>query len=107
MLAGFLLFIVGRMVDKFGPRYMTVGIGFMLALACLFNSFIMGPIMLFFGFFMLRLLGQGSMTLIPGTLVPQWFVRKRGRALSLMAIGGFLGSAAIPPFNAWLIGTWG
>lgn len=24
-----------------------------------------------------------------------------------MAVGGFLSSAALPPFNAWLISTWG
>lgn len=107
LLAGFLMFVVGRFVDKYGQRYMTVAIALMLGVACLFNSFIMGPIMLFIGFFMLRLFGQGAMTLLPGTLVPQWFVTKRGRALSIMAFGSFLGSAAIPPLNAWLISSWG
>lgn len=103
LLAGFLLFIVGRLVDKFGQRRMTVIVATLLAVACLFNSFILGPTMLFIGFFMLRLFGQGSMTLIPGTLIPQWFVNKRGRALSFMAFGSFLSAAALPPFNAWLI----
>ena len=103
LLAGFLLFIVGRLVDKFGQRRMTVIVATLLAVACLFNSFILGPTMLFIGFFMLRLFGQGSMTLIPGTIIPQWFVNKRGRALSFMAFGSFVSAAALPPFNAWLI----
>lgn len=103
LLAGFLVFIVGRLVDKYGQRYMTVVAGSLLGVACIFNSFITGPIMLFFGFFMLRLFGQGSLTLIPNTLVTQWFVGKRGRALSFMTFGGFLSAAALPPFNAWLI----
>lgn len=107
LVAGFLLFIVGRYVDRYGQRRMTVTIALLLGLACLWNSFVMGPIMLFIGFFLLRLLGQGSMTLLPGTLVPQWFIKRRGRALSLMAVGGFVSSAALPPFNAWLIDTWG
>jgi MFS family permease len=106
LLAGFMLFIVGKLIDKYGQRYMSVCIAGMLAFACLFNSFIFGPVMLFFGFFMLRWFGQGAMTLLPGTLVPQWFVQKRGRALSIIAFGSFIGSAAIPPFNVWLINTW-
>ncbi|MDQ0484196.1 MFS transporter [Guptibacillus hwajinpoensis] len=105
--AGLLLFIVGRMVDKHGQRRMMLIIGSLLAIACFWNSFVLGPVMLFIGFFMLRLFGQGSMTLIPNTLVPQWFVVKRGRALSFMAIGGFLSSASFPPLNTWLIASYG
>ncbi|OLO38970.1 MFS transporter [Alkalihalophilus pseudofirmus] len=107
MLAGFLLFIIGRLVDKYGQRSMTVVVASLLAAACLFNSIIMNPMMLFVGFFMLRLFGQGSMTLIPGTLVPQWFVGKRGRALSFLAFGSFTSAAALPPLNAWLIDQFG
>ncbi len=105
--AGLLLFVVGRLVDKHGQRRMMLIMGSLLAVACFWNSFVIGPVMLFIGFFMLRLFGQGSMTLIPNTLVPQWFVVKRGRALSFMAIGGFLSSASFPPLNTWLITTFG
>ncbi len=105
--AGLLLFLVGRMVDKHGQRRMMLTMGTLLAIACFWNSFVLGPVMLFIGFFMLRLFGQGSMTLIPNTLVPQWFVVKRGRALSFMAIGGFLSSASFPPLNTWLIHSFG
>ncbi|WP_205842052.1 MFS transporter [Natranaerobius trueperi] len=66
-------------------------------------SFVDIPFMLIFGFFFLRLFGQGSMTLIPNTLIPQWFVSRRGIALSLMAIGGALASASFPPINDFLI----
>ncbi|MED4226302.1 hypothetical protein [Neobacillus cucumis] len=37
---------------------------------------------------------QGDMTLIPNTLVPQWFIQKRGRALSFMALGGVASAAS-------------
>jgi len=106
LIAGLLLFLVGRMVDKYGARFATVLIGSLLGLACIFNSFITGPIMLFFGFMSLRLFGQGSLTLIPSTLVPQWFVRHRGRALSFMSIGGLASGATLPILNNWLIATW-
>lgn len=105
--AGLLLFIIGRFVDRYGQRIMMAVVGLLLGFACFWNSFVMGPVMLFAGFFMLRLFGQGSMTLVPNTLVPQWFIRKRGRAMSMMAIGAFVSSAAFPPLNVWMIHTWG
>ncbi|MGM7700395.1 MFS transporter [Pseudalkalibacillus sp. Hm43] len=105
LLSGSLLFLMGRAVDKYGQRTMALIVGISLAIACFWNSFVFTPVMLFIGFFLLRFFGQGSMTLVPNTLVPQWFIEKRGRALSFMAIGGFLSSALIPPVNAWLIST--
>ena len=107
LMAGLLLPFVGRMVDRVGQRAVSVAIGTMLGLACFWNSAISGAVMLFAGFFMLRLFGQGSMSLLPSTLVPQWFISKRGRALSFMAVGGFISSAFFPPANAWLIANWG
>jgi MFS family permease len=103
LLAGLLLFLVGRLIDKFGQRRMSLIIGLLFGLACFWNSIVVTPVMLFIGFFLLRLLGQGSMTLMPTTLIPQWFISKRGRAFSFMAIGGFMSSALLPPLNAWLI----
>lgn len=105
--AGLCMFFVGRFIDFHGQRKMAVLVGLGLALACFWNSIVTNIAMLFIGFFLLRLLGQGSMTLIPNTLVPQWFIVKRGKALSLMAIGGFASSAAFPPLNAWLVTEWG
>ncbi|GGK30895.1 MFS transporter [Caldalkalibacillus thermarum] len=107
LLAGLLLFVVGKLVDRFGQRPMTVAVALLLGLACLWNSFVMVPVILFIGFFLIRLLGQGSMTLLPNTLVPQWFVRYRGRAISFMSVGVLLSAAAFPPLNNWLIQNWG
>lgn len=59
--------------------------------------------MLFIGFFLIRLLGQGSMSLIGSTLVPQWFIRNRGRTLSIVSLFGALGMATIPSINTWII----
>lgn len=107
LLAGLLLPIIGRLIDKRGSRVMVTAIALAFGLVCLFMSFIGNPLMLFVGFLLVRLLGQGSMSLAPSTLVPQWFINKRGRALSLMALGGTLSSALLPPLNTWLIRTYG
>lgn len=107
LLAGFMLFMVGRLVDRVGARKMAVIVSILLVAACMFNSLVVNWAMLFIGFFAIRLLGQGSMTLVPNSLVPQWFIQKRGRALSLAALGGMIGSAAFPLINVWLIELYG
>ncbi|MGO1058346.1 MFS transporter [Planococcus sp. FY231025] len=105
--AGFLLFFIGRLIDRNGSRKMAVIVSLALAAACLFNSFVTNLLMLFIGFFFIRLLGQGSMALISSSLIPQWFVKKRGRAISIAAIGGLVSSAAFPLMNVWLIDAFG
>lgn len=103
LVAGLCMFFVGRLIDRFGQRRMMVSVSLLLGLACLWNSLVSNLLMLFVGFFLLRILGQGSMTLMPNTLVPQWFISKRGKALSYMAIGGFASSALFPVVNAWML----
>ncbi len=105
--AGFALFVVGRQVDRRGHRFMIPVVATIFGLALLWMSVVVSPWMLIVGFFLIRLLGQGSMTLLGSTLVPQWFERKRARAMSLMSIGGVLGAASLPPLNTWLIQEYG
>src|SRR6056297_799800 len=107
LFAGFLLPFIGRAVDKFGHRKMITIIPTLLGFTCIWMSFVVHPLMLFVGFFFLRLLGQGSMSLLPSTLVAQWFSRHRGKALSIMGIGLVVASAFFPPANNWLIQNFG
>lgn len=107
LLSGLLLFIVGRLADRYGQKKMMIIAAALLGLSCIWNSFISSLWMLFLGFFIGRLAGQGSMTLIPSTIVPQWFIKRRAFAFSMMSMGSAIGSAVLPPFNTWLIGLWG
>ncbi|MBU9710664.1 MFS transporter [Evansella tamaricis] len=107
MASGIVMIFMGKLIDRVGQRWMSVFAGIMLAVACFFNSLILGPFMLLIGFFLIRLFGQGLMELVPNTLIPQWFVRKRGRAFAFMEVGGFLSSAALPLVNVWLIHQYG
>lgn len=107
LLSGSLLFLMGRAIDRFGQRKMAMFAATMLGVACLWGSLAANPVMLFIAFFMLRYFGQGSMTLIPNTLVPQWFVKKRGRAMSFMAVGSFVSAVIFPILNTWLIQYFG
>ena len=105
--AGLLMGFVGNFIDRRGHRAMTTAIALIFGLACLGMSLVNSPITLLAGFFSIRLLGQGSMSLSSSTLVPQWFIRKKGRALSLVSIGGAVGSALLPPLNTWIIEHYG
>lgn len=95
--------MVGRLADTYGKKKMIIVAAGLLGITCLWNSFILFRWMLFVGFFFGRLSGQGAMTLLPSTIIPRWFIRKRALAFSLMSIGGVIGSAIIPPINARLI----
>lgn len=106
LIAGFVMMLVGRFIDRFGQKTMMVTVGTLLALACFFNSIVSTMWMFVIGFFLIRLLGQGSMTLIPNTLVAQWFIEKRGRAVSFVSLGSFASAMLFPIINTWLIQTW-
>ncbi|MFC0014107.1 MULTISPECIES: MFS transporter [Allobacillus] len=106
LVAGLIMIFVGRFIDRFGQRVMMVVVGTLFAIACFLNSAVSTIWMLTIGFFAIRLSGQGSMSLIPNTLAAQWFVKKRGFAVSLMALGSFISAMVFPIINTWLIDTW-
>ncbi|WP_175438386.1 MFS transporter [Fusibacter sp. 3D3] len=103
LLSGALIIFMGKAVDRFGQRRMLVISGLMLSIACLFNSFIVNTVMIFVGFFLLRFFGQGSLTLVPGALIPQWFDKNRALSLSLMAYGNMIGNMIAPTINTFMI----
>lgn len=105
--AGLTMTGMGRLVDRMGHRRMMPLIAAAFGLACLFMSAVANPAMLLLGFGLIRLLGQGSMTLVSSTLVPQWFVARRGQAMSLVALGFAASHAVLPKMNIWLIELWG
>lgn len=103
LVAAFGLPFMGRLTDRHGPRRMTLLITLGLGLACLFFGAAANLIMLGLGFAMLRFLGQGSLMLNCSNLVSQWFDKKRGFAMSLMALGFGASMAVHPPLGQALI----
>ncbi len=101
--SGLILFNIGRLVDKKGHKAIIPLVGIILSLACFFSGIITNYVMLFLSFFMLRFFGQGSLTLLPSTLVPKWFIKRRGIALSITSIGLVVSSAMLPLINNYLI----
>ncbi|WP_241080577.1 MFS transporter [Natranaerofaba carboxydovora] len=107
LISGLNIAFMGKIIDRKGHRKIFTVVPILLGLTCIWMSFVRFPIMLGIGFIFLRFFGQGSLTLIPDTLVPQWFQKKRGIALSIMTLGGSIGAMAIPPVNNFLISSYG
>jgi len=102
LVAAFGLPYVGRLIDRFGARRVVLGVAVLFGAAAIAFGQVTSLLSLTLGFAALRFLGQGSLMLNCANLVAQWFNRKRGFALSLMALGFSLSMAVHPPLAQWL-----
>ncbi len=107
LISGLSLLFMGGLIDKVGHRKMTLVVGSLLMMTLIINSFAGSFIAFGLSFFFLRFFGQGSMTLIPSSLVPQWFDKQKATALSLAQIGGLIATLMIPWVNVTLINAIG
>ena len=95
--------LTGRLLDRYGHRKVLSGaaLGFGLAMATM--AVVNDPLTLTLGLSLLRGFGIGALLLGSRTLASQWYLKRRGWALSLVAVGGALSLATVPAANAWLI----
>ncbi|MFO7856211.1 MAG: MFS transporter [Paracoccaceae bacterium] len=107
LVAAFALPFLGRLVDRHGPRWAAVRVSLLFGLACIAFGGAPNLILLGIGFAALRFLGQGSLMLISANLTSQWFDRKRGTAMSIVALGFALSMAVHPPLGQLLIESFG
>lgn len=107
LLSGFAMFLVGRLVDRIGAKWVAILAAAILGVACMLLSFVVSPIMLFGGFFLARFAGKGSMDLAASTLAPQWFIKRRAFSIMLVGLGGTLGGAVFPLLINYLINSYG
>ncbi|MAE10702.1 MAG: MFS transporter [Dehalococcoidales bacterium] len=94
--AGVAMILVGRLLDRYGARTMLAVVGVLFGLAALWMSSVDQPWKLYVGFALMRTLGQGSLTLIPTTLISLWFVCRRGKATAIGSLGGAASGATFP-----------
>ena len=107
LLSGCFMFFVGRLIDRFGSRRSSLFSAALLGAACLVNSIVTMPLMLFLGFFLSRFAGKGALDLSANTVPAQWFERKRALAIMLVSFGGTLGGVIFPLLNNYLISSFG
>ncbi len=106
---------IGRLLDRHGARGPLAVAGFLTGLAVMALALVTAPWQMVAVFAVLGILGmQGGITLYTTVPIARWFVRKRGRAMSLTIVGIPIGIAISAPVtqqlikyvgweNAWLI----
>ena len=98
----------GMLIDKYGERKITI-ISTIIACAGLLALLYVRELWQFivvWGFIVSLGFNLGLYDTV-NSAVSKWFVRKRGRALSLVTLGGGLGGPVIVPMMAWFIINYG
>jgi len=99
--------LMGRLLDRWGPRRMAVAVIALFALSCVGMSQVSGWIGVFVGFVCLRGFGQGTLGLINNHAVNLWFERRRGLAVGILGLGMAGATALFPPLIDEGIQTYG
>jgi MFS family permease len=99
--------IIGRWIDRRGPRITATIIAGALAAACAYMALIQSALMLLVGFALLRGAAIGGLSLVSQQVVNLWFVRRRGIAAGAASLGLAAGSAAFPLVIDFFIGLYG
>ena len=97
----------GKFVDRYSIRWFGVGVIVGLAAMALAMASVASAWMLAVVLFGLRFCGQGMMTHVAMTAMGRWFNRKRGRAVSIAALGLPASEGMLPLVAVAVIGLIG
>ena len=98
---------VGRWIDRYGVRRAMTIISILFAGALFYMSGVQGIISLTIGFWFIRMLGQGSLSLVSNVAVSLWFEQRRGLALGLTMTISSAMVAMVPVGLSFTIAQWG
>ena len=94
---------LGRVVDVTTVRRTLLAFIPALALACLGMALVPNVALLVLVIYGLRLFGQGMMTHVAMTAMGRWYAARRGKAVSVVALGHQAGEMALPLLFVWLL----
>ncbi|MEM7800971.1 MAG: MFS transporter [Chloroflexota bacterium] len=106
-LASLAMTYVGAQMDRYGIKRVMTVIVIAFGIACVYTGFVTGFWTLFIAFFFLRMLGQGSLTLVSSNTAAMWFDKRLGLTQAVLSVGFSLASAGMPAFAFWLIERFG
>lgn len=98
---------IGALMDRYGIRRVMTAVVIAVGLACLFVSQVNGLIMLFLAFFLLRMFGQGALSLLSTNTLAMWFHNRLGTVQGVYNVGGAAALAIFPPLILYLIENFG
>jgi len=99
--------LMGKLTDAYGPKVPLAIGGTLVGLGLILSGHIkmLLHFYLFYGF--LASMGVGAIFIPTYSTVIRWFIKRRGLALGLVAVGAGLGALLIPPFCERLIALYG
>ncbi len=107
LISGIMGMVIGRQVDRYGPKGVLVigsviiGAGF--ALLSRINT-----VWQLYAVYFMMAMGFSCTSLVPvNTLITNWFIRKRGFAMSLANTGLSAGGIVLVPLASYMISRWG
>ena len=99
--------LIGRLIDKYGPKWFLVIGSLVMGSGFVFLSRISATWQLY-AIYLFLALGFSCTSLVPvNTLITNWFIRKRGFAMSLTNTGLSLGGIVLVPLAVYMISDWG
>jgi MFS family permease len=105
--AGIMGMIIGRQVDRYGPKgvliigSVVIGAGFVLLSR-------VNTVWQLYLVYLMMAVGFSCTSLVPvNTLITNWFIRKRGFAMSLTNTGLSAGGIVLVPLASYMITRWG
>lgn len=102
------LLVVGKLYDRYGPKWVLLISTLIISLGFLLVSQTRSSLGFFISYGVLSALGfAGTSIPLVSTLVSKWFERKKGLATSLALAGGSLGHFALVPIVALVTQKWG
>ncbi len=107
LLASLLQPTIGSLMDRFGIKNTMIVVVLLLGGACIFFSRVNSLATLLAGFFLLRLLGQGGLSLLSGNIGAMWFREKLGTVTGIISSGVSIAMAVTPVFFLYLINLMG
>ncbi len=100
--------LIGRLIDQRGSRFMVIVIAIAFGLVCMYMGTVRNALMLGVGFVGVRMLGQGSMSLVSRNVINQWWVSRRGAIMGISTLfAAVLGTGSFPRLIDWLINNFG
>lgn len=105
--AGLMGVLIGRLIDRRGPRTILVAGALLMGAGTTALGFASQPWHVYPGFL---LLGSGYAclhTVTLGAIVSRWFLRQRARAMGAATFGASIGGMILAPLNAALLERWG
>lgn len=98
---------IGRAMDSFGVRKVMIATGLVFGGALMALSAVSGIAGLTGGFVLLRMSGQGALSMAATTVIAAWFIRRRGLVIGIVSAVGSIGITLTPLVSNWLIGRSG